>query len=201
MTIISVKDATGAAQDIQAPLAPGRADAAASKPVVLSTEDKAAVDAVATALGAPADAAASTDTAAVGLLALVKRVLQGITTGLSSLAALVEKLPATLGVKAATASLSVVHAQGALADRSGTITAGGTAQQLAAANAARLGLLVQNLSTGDLWLNMLGTATASQPSLLLAAGAYWESPVGFGAVGAVSIFGATTGQAFSAKEW
>lgn len=92
-------------------------------------------------------------------------------------------------------------AQGTLTNRSGTVTAGGTAQQLAGANAARMGFSIQNLSTGDLWVNTLGTAAAAQPSIKLAAGVYFETPAGYGAVGAISIFGATTGQAFSAREW
>jgi hypothetical protein len=43
MSTINVKDATGATVAVQAPLAPGRAAAAASRPVVLSTEDLAAI--------------------------------------------------------------------------------------------------------------------------------------------------------------
>lgn len=97
--------------------------------------------------------------------------------------------------------LSVTPAGGTLTNRSGTITTGGTAQQLAAANSARLGFSIQNLSTGDLWVNTLGTAAAAQPSIKLAAGVYFETPAGYGAVGAISIFGATTGQSFTAREW
>jgi len=37
-------------------------------------------------------------------------------------------------------------------DRSGSITTGGTAQLLAAANGKRRQLSVQNISTGDLWI-------------------------------------------------
>lgn len=139
------------------------------------------------ALGATDDAAASSDSGTFSLIALVKRLLG--------------KLPASLGAKAPTASLSTVPAAGTLTSRSGAITTGGTAQQLAAANADRMGFSVQNLSTGDLWINTLGTAAASQPSIKLVSGAYFETPAGYGATGAISIFGATTGQAFSAREW
>lgn len=90
---------------------------------------------------------------------------------------------------------------GTLTDRSGTITTGGTAQQLAAANTSRRGYLIQNNSTGDLWINTLATAVASQPSFKVPAGAYFETPSTMLATGAISIFGATTGQAFSAREW
>ena len=97
--------------------------------------------------------------------------------------------------------LSSLQAQGTLTNRSGTVTTGGTAQQLMPSNTSRKGFSVQNLSTGDLWFNSLGTAAASQPSMKLVSGAYFETPAGYGATGGISIFGATTGQAFSAREW
>jgi hypothetical protein len=100
------------------------------------------------------------------------------------------------------AAVRVVPATGTLTDRSGTITSGGTAQQLMAANAARMGFAVQNLSAGDLWIRTDGSAAvASQPSLKLSAGDYYETPAGGQPVGVVSIFGATTAQAFTAREW
>ena len=92
-------------------------------------------------------------------------------------------------------------AAGAVVNRSGTITAGGTAQQLMAANALRRGFSVQNLSTGDLWVNATGTASAAAGSIKLPAGALYESPPGAAGTGAISIFGATTGQAFTAREY
>lgn len=82
-------------------------------------------------------------------------------------------------------------------DRSGTITAGGTAQQLAPANVARKLLKGQNLSTGDLWINEVGgTAAAQQPAYRIPAGGTFSVNTS----AAVSIFGATTGQAFTATE-
>jgi hypothetical protein len=104
-------------------------------------------------------------------------------------------------LRASLVAVRSTPAAGTLTDRSGTIATGGTAQQLMTSNAARLGFSVQNLSSGDLWINPLSTAAASQPSLKLLPGAYFESPAGYGATGAISIFGATTSQAFSAKEW
>lgn len=86
-------------------------------------------------------------------------------------------------------------------NKSGTITSGGVAQTLAAANASRLGFWIQNQSTGDLWLSSIGTASASQPSLWLPPGAYYEFPLNGVPTTAISIFGATTGQAFAAREW
>lgn len=98
--------------------------------------------------------------------------------------------------------------QGALTNRSGTITTGGAAQQLAAANANRRYLIVQNHSTGVLWLEFGGTAVVGQPSLALSACAVANDGTGgalvfegsFVPTGSVSILGATTGQAFSSRE-
>lgn len=87
------------------------------------------------------------------------------------------------------------------ANRSGTITTGGTAQVLMAANPARNGWSLMNVSAGDLWFYELGTATTSQPSIKVEAGALYESPAGAAPDGAISIIGATTGQAFAAREW
>lgn len=82
-------------------------------------------------------------------------------------------------------------------DRGGTITAGGTAQQLAAANPSRTFLKGQNTSTGDLWINEVGgTAAAASPSYRIPAGATFAVNTS----AAISIFGATTGQTFSATE-
>lgn len=85
--------------------------------------------------------------------------------------------------------------------RSGTVTSGGVAQTLAAANTKRRGLFVQNTSVGDLWISDLGTAAATQPSIWLPAGAMFQYPADGVPVSAISIFGATTGQAFTAREW
>lgn len=51
MATIDVLDAAGATQTVQAPNANGRAAASASRPVALSTEDLAAINAITTALG------------------------------------------------------------------------------------------------------------------------------------------------------
>jgi hypothetical protein len=86
------------------------------------------------------------------------------------------------------------------ANRSGTITAGGTAQALAPAWSARKGCLVQNLSAGDLWISEVGTAAAASPSIKVPAGSQYicMSPA---SGQALSIFGATTAQSFAAREW
>lgn len=88
-------------------------------------------------------------------------------------------------------------------NKSGTITLGGTAQTLAAANTSRHAFLLQNQSSGDLWVNDVGgTAAAIQPAIYLPAGSVWTcgglaQPC---SATALSLFGATTGQAFAARE-
>jgi hypothetical protein len=88
-----------------------------------------------------------------------------------------------------------------IADRSGTIAAGGTAQVLMAANSQRMGYWIQNVGSGDLWISAAGTASAGQPSLRLSSGSLYESVSDAVPTSAISIFGATTGQAFSAREF
>ena len=96
--------------------------------------------------------------------------------------------------------LPVMQGRGTPTDRAGTITTGGTAQQLAAANANRLGWWVQNNSAGDLRVNRFGTASITA-GIRISAGDLYESMPGAQGVGALSIWGATTAQAFSAGEF
>lgn len=86
-------------------------------------------------------------------------------------------------------------------NRSGSITSGGVAQQLMAANARRTGFLVQNVSDTDMWVSWIGTASAGQPSLKLVAGALYETKDTACPQTAISIFCATTGKEFTATEW
>jgi hypothetical protein len=85
--------------------------------------------------------------------------------------------------------------------RSGTITTGGTAQTFAAANIGRFGFAIRNVSAGSLWISNKGTATADHNALEIKAGELYESPEHGVPVGAISIIGATTGQAFFGEEW
>ena len=95
-----------------------------------------------------------------------------------------------------------VPANTSIVSKSGTITTGGTAQQLMAANTARKGWSIRNNSTGSLWFNELGsTAIIGQPSFEVKAGEYFEAPIGGSSESAISIIGATTGQSFTAREW
>lgn len=138
-------------------------------------------DVVVPAIGAVTEAAPASDTASSGLNGRLQRVAQRLTT-------LISVFPASVG--------AVTYV-----DRSGTITLGGTAQVAAALNAARRGFSIQNSSAGDVWFNTLATAVLNQPSYKIAAGGTYEFPAHGVPTGAVSIIGATTAQAFSAREW
>lgn len=91
---------------------------------------------------------------------------------------------------------------GTLDDRSGTITTGGAAQTIAAAKPYRRYLIVENISGGDLWANFGIPAVANQPSLRIPPGGAMEFSTLLGVIPSayVSLIGATTGQAFVAKE-
>jgi hypothetical protein len=182
----------------------------ASDAAPLPVEDSAAASALAAILAkliaTPATAAGQADqlTALSTLLAQT----DGIEGSLASILAKLTSDPSTAALQtAANALLTTIRDRtpalnGTLTDRSGTIAAGGTAQQAMAANASRQGFSIQNLSTtADLWINSLGTASASQPSIKLAPGAYFETPARYGALGALSVFSATTGVAYTAREW
>lgn len=83
-------------------------------------------------------------------------------------------------------------------DRSGSITAGGTSQQVAAANTARRYLLFQNHSDTDMWIDFGIAAVANQPSVKVVAGGYFEPLVP--PTEAVHVICATTGKGFTCKE-
>ena len=105
-------------------------------------------------------------------------------------------------VGSATNGTPFSYSTATITSRSGTIATGATAQTLMSANAARKGWFIQNNSTGDLWVNCFGgTAIAGQPSLLIPAGALYETPDGGSGGDALSIYGATTGQTFTSAEW
>lgn len=85
---------------------------------------------------------------------------------------------------------------------SGTIAVGGTQQVLFNANAARQYWRVQNTSTADLWINDNGgnAGVNVADSFKLVAGAMYETAPGLASSNAIKIFGATTGQQFSAVQ-
>lgn len=84
--------------------------------------------------------------------------------------------------------------------RNGTITAGGAAQEFAPANPERRGFWIQNQSTGDLYVDAEDTAGPGT-SLRIAPGGLYEPSFGSVGHGAISVYGATTGQVFASREW
>jgi hypothetical protein len=90
--------------------------------------------------------------------------------------------------------------QGALADHSGTITAGGASQQAAPANPTRRYLLFENVSAADLWMDFGTPAVQSQPSYRLFSGGSLVMEAGFVSTQSVHVIGASTGQAFTLKD-
>jgi hypothetical protein len=88
----------------------------------------------------------------------------------------------------------------ALTDGSGTLTTGGTAQQVFAANANRRYLLVQNVSAENMWVNLGAVATQAAGSILLFPGGTLEYDGASVPSGLISIIGTTTGDGFTAKQ-
>lgn len=97
----------------------------------------------------------------------------------------------------------VTSGQFARTDKSGTITAGGTAQNAFAAAAALHGFYFQNLSTVAMYIRDDGTsASAGSGSILVPAnGGYYESPPLSTPTSALSVFCATTSSAYTCKVW
>src|SRR5579863_10093927 len=99
--------------------------------------------------------------------------------------------------------LPVINVAGSAAvDGSGTLAAGGSAQTLFGGIVPVNGFLVQNNSAAALWVCDVGTASAGGASIQLAAngGLFWTT-AGYKPAGAVSLYGATTGQGFAARRW
>lgn len=89
---------------------------------------------------------------------------------------------------------------GPLTDRSGAITEGGTAQELAPANTDRRYLFIHNRSDLSLWVNFGSDASDEPSSYLIAAGASLVFEGSFVPSDAVSIYAEVAGKSFTAKE-
>ncbi len=99
--------------------------------------------------------------------------------------------------------------QGTLTDRSGSITTGGAAQTLAAVNASRHYLLIQNplsattqgIATAEsLFFNFTATSVESEPSIELAPGDIFTMEGSAISTELISVVAATTGHKWAAKE-
>lgn len=185
MTTINVKDAAGATVAVARVVDTGQALAADSMPVVLTAAQlttltpPAAITGFATAanqatdltqVGGVTEAAPASDTASSGLNGRLQRIAQRLTS-------LIALLPASLGIKTAAASLSVVAASdGIFATTAGpgpatstrtTVASAATSNTILAANAARKGALILNTDANALRLRLAaGTADATDIPLL-----------------------------------
>lgn len=123
-------------------------------------------------------------------------------TGRWSVIALLKYIAASVATLAGGAANVIVQgSQGAVTNKSGTITAGATAQTLAAANASRKYLFIENLDESeDLWFNFTTTAVATQPSIKIKANGSFTMEGTFISTELISVIAATTGHAFAAKE-
>jgi hypothetical protein len=133
---------------------------------------------------------------------------QSLSTGLDSAGNLVPvHAPAAMVGSVATpvssvAPLPVINAAGsAAADGSGTVNAGGTAQTLFGGIVPVNGWLVANNSSATVYVSDVGTATSGGASIPIAPATVFTTPSGYKPAGPVSLFGATTGQAFAARRW
>ena len=99
--------------------------------------------------------------------------------------------------------LPVINTAGSVAsDGSGSVATGGSPQPLFGGTVPANGFLVQNNSSAALWICDTGTASNGGASLQLAAnGGLFVTPSGYKPAGAVSLYGATTGQIFAARRW
>jgi len=82
-------------------------------------------------------------------------------------------------------------------DRSGSIATGGTAQNVATANADRRGFTLQNTSDAEMRVTESGTAATGTTGYQVLPGGRFTASTSK----AISVFGATTGKTFAATEW
>lgn len=98
-------------------------------------------------------------------------------------------------------STFIQPAQAAFVDRSGTITTGGTSQQLSPANPGRRYFSVENLSsTATLYINFTSAATAASGSIAILPYGTWTMESSSITNEQINIISATTSAPFTAKE-
>jgi hypothetical protein len=93
-----------------------------------------------------------------------------------------------------------VPSQGTLTDRSGTITSGAVAQQVAASLTTRKYFFFQNHSDTVMWINFGTNAVADQPSIQVPVNGTFTMQDAFVSTQSISVICATTGKKFTAKE-
>jgi hypothetical protein len=109
--------------------------------------------------------------------------------GVASLVALLKAIALRLGVG------------GTAADGGGSIAVGGQAQYLFSSLVPVNGYLVQNNSAANITVSDTAISTGSGINITLAPGIMWVTPPGYKPPGPVSIYGASSGQAFAARKW
>lgn len=103
-------------------------------------------------------------------------------------------------VSAGGGSVTVQGSNGGLTDISGSITVGGTSQQLAAANSSRRYLFIQNVSVNLLWIDFGVAAVEDSPSIKLNPNASFTMDGTFISKDQINIIGPITGRKWTAKE-
>jgi len=210
MATMDVRDAEGNATQIEKPLAPGRAAATASRPVTLSNEDLASLNAVTAKLTEVKAAVEAIPNAATTLAPLLDQVETLIQTSNERLSDIVVATGTTTAGAINTLNSFVdeledllrnADVRGVGTDRSGVTTAnteGATSSVVAEANPARHSLIIQNISDEALWVNQSGgdAQASTAGNYKVAVGAIFEVTTNQ----EVSIIGSAAGKAFSATE-
>lgn len=159
--------------------------------------------------GAQADAAETNPANAASVVALLKGVLTAVNvpasgstslTNIDNSIATTNTQLTTVNTKLDTISATIGQQRGSLTDRSGSITLGGTSQQIAAALATRKYFLFQNISIETMWLNFGIAAVADQPSIAILPQASFVMETFFVSTQTINVISATTGSKFVAKE-
>lgn len=112
-------------------------------------------------------------------------------------------LVVTISPNSPALTVTTASATGTLTNRSGTIATGGTAQTLAAINATRKYIFIENpcAATESLWINFTTAAVVSQPSIEIPiCGSFLMSSSNFVSTELVSVIATTSAHAFIAKE-
>jgi hypothetical protein len=133
---------------------------------------------------------------------------QSLATGADSSGNLVPvHIPALLAAGVATpvstvTPLPVINAASSPAiDGSGMVQTGGSAQSLFGGIIPTNGWLIANNSSATLYVSDVGVATPGGASIPISAGSIFATPSGYRPSGAVSLYGATTGQVYAGRRW
>lgn len=95
----------------------------------------------------------------------------------------------------------LVPTQGSLTDKSGALAAGATSEVLAAPNASRKYLFVQNVhASEDMWINFGVAAVLDKPSIKIVAGGGFVMEGSYVSTQSVNVIATTVGHKWTAKE-